>query len=227
MSNPNRYPYGNEVYTPDMVTHPGWVQASVPPAPTHPVKRYYIPGHQPYIPPAHRVGRVKIDGSITLRTTYTDHYGHVRSFHIIPGVTYEIDAFSSTRGLCHFVGKVVDFECKEGVYEILKPPHSISISALIVDTSDMYESNLLRIRIENIERMLPILGTDGLNPTAASNVVIRDPFAEMEVDEFVSMNTAGTPIPGDDNNNNGDGNQSIVDPDDVNLGSSLTDYLEP
>lgn len=234
MAQNNKWPYGNEVYTPDMVNHPGWTEALVPPCATRPPRQYIIPGHHPYLPPPHKMGRVRINGSIKLRVDYTDHYGHVRTFDIIPGVTYEIDAFSNTRGLCHFVGKVVDFECKEGVYEVLKPPHSISISALIVDTSDMYESNLLRIRVENIERMLPILGTDQLNPDMASNVAIKDPFVRKEIDEFVTMAQAGTPIThpvdGDDgvttvDDNNG--SSSSATPDDTTIGTSLDDYLEP
>ena len=220
------YPYGNEVYTPDMTTHPGWTKVVACPAATCPPKQYIVPGHHPYCAPPHKVGRVKIDGTIKLGVKYTDHHGHVRYFDIIPGVTYEIDAFSNTRGLCHFVGKVVDFETLQGVADILKAPHAVSISALIVDTSDMYESQLLRIRVENIERMLPILGPDQMNPVQQSNVCIEDPFVQREVDEFVSLHDAGTPV-GENTTTDTETSSSTSQNGNTDLGTSLHDYLDP
>lgn len=222
-----QYPYGNEVYTPDMTTHPGWTKVVACPAATCPPRQYIVPGHHPYLPPPHKVGRVKIDGTIRLGVTYTDHHGHVQRFDIIPGVTYEIDAFSNTRGLCHFVGKVVDFESVEGVHDILKAPHAISISALIVDVSDIYESKLLRIRVENIERMLPILGPDQMNPVQQSNVCIEDPFVLREVDEFVSLHDVGTPVEDDSTTNNNESSSNNSGQNSNNeLSSSLHDYLD-
>ncbi len=220
----NNFPYGNEVYTPDMTTHPGWTNVVACPAPTCPPKQYIVPGHHPYCPPPHKVGRVKIDGSIRLSTTYTDHHGHVQKFDIVPGVSYEIDAFSNTRGICHFVGKIVDFETVEGVQEILKAPHCISISAIIIDASDMYESKLLRIRVENIERMLPILGPEHMTPTQQSNVCIEDPFILREIDEFVDLHDVGDPVDGTTTDNN---TQSSSTGQNGDLGTDLHDYLDP
>lgn len=222
-----QYPYGNEVYTPDMTTHPGWTKVVACPAATCPPRQYIVPGHHPYLPPPHKVGRVKIDGTIRLGVTYTDHHGHVQRFDIIPGVTYEIDAFSNTRGICHFVGKVVDFETVEGVQDILKAPHCISISSIIVDASDMYDSKLLRIRIENIERMLPILGPDQMSPVQQSNVCIEDPFVLREVDEFVSLHDVGTPVEdGSTTNNNESSSNNSGQNSNNELSSSLHDYLD-
>lgn len=226
MANNCCFPYGNEVYTPDMTTHPGWTKVVACPAATCPPKQYIVPGHHPYCAPPHKVGRVKIDGTIRLSTTYTDHHGHVQKFDIIPGVSYEIDAFSNTRGICHFVGKIVDFETVEGVQEILKAPHRITISSIIVDTSDIYESRLLRIRIENIERMLPILGPEQLTPVQQSNVCIEDPFVQREVDEFVSLHDVGTPVGEDGSTTNNTSSSSASQSGDTNLGSSLHDYLD-
>ena len=206
-----------------MTTHPGWTKVVACPAPTCPPKQYIVPGHHPYCPPPHKVGRVKIDGSIRLSTTYTDHHGHVQRFDIIPGVSYEVDAFSNTRGICHFVGKIVDFETVEGVQEILKAPHCISISAIILDASDMYESKILRIRVENIERMLPILGPEHMTPTQQSNVCIEDPFILREIDEFVDLHDVGDPVDGTTTDNT----QSSSTGQNGDLGTDLHDYLDP
>jgi hypothetical protein len=206
-----------------MTTHPGWTKVVACPAPTCPPKQYIVPGHHPYCPPPHKVGRVKIDGSIRLSTTYTDHHGHVQRFDIVPGVSYEIDAFSNTRGICHFVGKIVDFETVEGVQEILKAPHCISISAIIIDASDMYESKLLRIRVENIERMLPILGPEHMTPTQQGNVCIEDPFILREIDEFVDLHDVGDPVDGTTTDNT----QSSSTGQNGDLGTDLHDYLDP
>lgn len=218
------YPYDNKFYSDMMI--PGPADYSLPERHCHSLSNspyHHYPGHSPYRPRPHHLGRVTIQGAIVLNVRYVDHHGHVRTFPVKPGQTYEIDAFSETKGICHFVGKIVDFECAEGIQEVLKVPHLVSISALIVDASNSYESRLLRIRVENIERMIPILSaTDPcVSVPDAESFMIMDPFMQHKVEEYNSISSVGEPV------------DSYPDPtekppaeDDSKLdGTSLTDFI--
>ena len=127
------------------------------PPPPHP-----HPCPPPCPPPKpHYHGKVSVIGRTVLTVKYVDHHGHYQTFDIRDGETYEITAVSSTRGICTFAGRIVDFECKKGIEKLLDKPHEITISALIVDYSDAYESKLLRIYINNIISIKPIRCFDG------------------------------------------------------------------
>lgn len=132
---------------------------------------YPPPPHQPYPKPCppppppkpkpHYHGRVSVVGHTVLTVKYVDNHGHYQTFDIRDGETYEITAISSTRGVCTFAGRIVDFECNKGIEKLLDKPHEIAISALIVDYSDAYESKLLRIYINNIVGINPIRCFEG------------------------------------------------------------------
>lgn len=107
-------------------------------------------------PKPHYHGKVSVVGRTVLTVKYVDRHGHYQTFDIRDGETYEITAVSSTRGICTFAGRIVDFECNKGIEKLLDKPHEITISALIVDYSDAYESKLLRIYINNIIGIKPI-----------------------------------------------------------------------
>lgn len=214
------YPYDNQFY-PDMMI-PGPADYTLPHRHYPPSPYHHYPGHHPHCPRPHHLGRVTIQGSITLNVRYVDHHGHVRVFRVVPGQTYEIDAFSETRGICHFVGKVVDYECVDGLQEILRAPnHSISISSLIIDASNSYESKQLRIRVENIERMIPILSpNDPAVPTPnAENFMIFDPFMEHKIEEMNSIENAGIPV-----DSYPDPTEPVVNDNQLD-GTSLDDFL--
>ena len=127
------------------------------PPPPHP-----HPCPPPCPPPKpHYHGKVSVVGRTVLTVKYVDRHGHYQTFDIKDGETYEITAVSSTRGICTFAGRIVDFECNKGIEKLLDKPHEITISALIVDYSDAYESKLLRIYINNIIGIKPIRCFDG------------------------------------------------------------------
>lgn len=126
-----------------------------PPPPPHPCP----PPCPPPKPYYH--GKVSVVGRTVLTVKYVDRHGHYQTFDIKDGETYEITAVSSTRGICTFAGRIVDFECNKGIEKLLDKPHEITISALIVDYSDAYESKLLRIYINNIIGIKPIRCFDG------------------------------------------------------------------
>lgn len=139
--------------------------------------------------PPHPHGRVKIDGVIQLKCRFVDHHGHTRFFDIVPGQMYEIDAFSASKGMCHFIGKVVDFDSVKGIEKILEAPHAVEVGAIIVDCSDDYEAKLIKIRIENIEKIIPVETIDNINPMCRNNYIINDPFAQLNQED---SNNAGT-----------------------------------
>ena len=143
-------------YTPDPHCgdyHVGLSHCPCPPPHPHPCP--------PPPPHPHYHGKVSVIGRTVLTVKYVDHHGHYQTFDIRDGETYEITAVSSTRGICTFAGRIVDFECNKGIEKLLDKPHEISISALIVDYSDAYESKLLRIYINNIISIKPIRCFDG------------------------------------------------------------------
>lgn len=115
----------------------------------------------PCSPKPHYHGKVSVVGRTVLTVKYVDRHGHYQTFDIRDGETYEITAVSSTRGICTFAGRVIDFECNKGIEKLLDKPHEIQISALIVDYSDAYESKLLRIYVNNIIGIKPIRCFDG------------------------------------------------------------------
>lgn len=117
------------------------------------------PPHKPV--PAYR-GKVNIIGRTVLTVRFVDCHGHVQSFDIHEGETYEIKAVSQSRGVCTFSGRIIDFECTKGIEKLIDKPHVIDVSAIIVDYSDAYESKLLRIGIDNIISLRPITCFDGL-----------------------------------------------------------------
>lgn len=119
------------------------------------------PPHPCPPPKPHYHGKVSVVGRTVLTVKYVDRHGHYQTFDIKDGETYEITAVSSTRGICTFAGRIVDFECNKGIEKLLDKPHEITISALIVDYSDAYESKLLRIYINNIIGIKPIRCFDG------------------------------------------------------------------
>ena len=134
---------------------------------------YHVgPSHCPCPPPhphpcppppphPHYHGKVSVVGRTVLTVKYVDRHGHYQTFDIKDGETYEITAVSETRGICTFAGRIVDFECNKGIEKLLDKPHEITISALIVDYSDAYESKLLRIYVNNIIGIKPIKCFDG------------------------------------------------------------------
>lgn len=134
-------------YTQGCDYHPG------PCCPPHPCP--------PPPPKPHYHGKVSIVGRTVLTVKYVDRHGHYQTFDIRDGETYEITAVSSTRGICTFAGRVVDFECNKGIEKLLDKPHEITISAIIVDYSDAYESKLLRLYVNNIISIKPIKCFDG------------------------------------------------------------------
>lgn len=107
-------------------------------------------------PKPHYHGKVSVVGRTVLTIKYVDRHGHYQTFDVKDGETYEFTAVSSTRGICTFTGRIVDFECSKGIEKLLDKPHEILISALIVDYSDAYESKLMRLYINNIIGIKPI-----------------------------------------------------------------------
>lgn len=126
-----------------------------PPPPPHPCPPCPPP------PKPHYHGKVSVVGRTVLTVKYIDCHGHYQTFDIRDGETYEIKAVSSTRGICTFAGRIVDFECNKGIEKLIDKPHEITISALIVDYSDAYESKLLRLYVNNIISIKPIVYFDG------------------------------------------------------------------
>jgi hypothetical protein len=106
-------------------------------------------------------GKVSVTGRTVLTVKYLDRHNYYQTFDIRDGETYEITAVSSTRGICKFAGRIVDFECNKGIEKLLDKPHEITISALIVDYSDAYESKLIRMYTNNIVSIKPIKCFDG------------------------------------------------------------------
>lgn len=119
------------------------------------------PPHRPY---PHYHGKVSIIGKTVLSVKYTDCHGHVQQFDIQQNATYEIKAASQTRGIVTFNGRVTDFECAAGIEKLINAPHEINVTAIIVDYSDNYESKLIRVGVDNIVSMKPILVFDGPRP---------------------------------------------------------------
>lgn len=152
-------------------------------------KRYMNPVHHGQHPhhygPCHPCpgGRVGIIGQIELTVRYVDHHGHVRYFPIKQGEMYCIEALSSTKGICTFMGKVVDFDSIKGIERILKPPHSVDVGAIIVDYSTDYEAKIIRIGVENITKITPLESIDHVTPCGKDTFFIDDPFAQHELDE--------------------------------------------
>lgn len=151
-----------------------------PPCPPPP-PYYPYPPCPPCPPPKppvpHYHGKVSVVGRTVLTVKYVDHHGHYQTFDIRDGETYEIKAVSSTRGICTFAGRIVDFECNKGIEKLIDKPHEITISALIVDYSDAYESKLLRLFVNNIISIKPIICFDGRMdyPTHDCDCHDRDP----------------------------------------------------
>jgi len=126
-----------------------------PPCPCPP------PPPRPY---PHYHGKVSIVGRTVLTVRHTDCHGHVEEFDIKENATYEIKAASQTRGVVTFSGRVVDFECAAGIEKLVDKPHIVNVTAIIVDYSDNYESKLIRIGIDNIISMRPIVVFEGPKP---------------------------------------------------------------
>lgn len=138
-------------------------------------------------------GSVSVVAKAVLTIKYVDKHGHYQTFDIKDGETYEITAVSSTKGICTFAGRVVDFECNTGIEKVLAKPHEVNVTSLIVDYSDAYESKLIRLYVNNIIGIKPIRVFDGdMNyPTTQCNCScsneseqlqchvepIQDPFA--------------------------------------------------
>ena len=79
------------------------------PPPPHP-----HPCPPPCPPPKpHYHGKVSVVGRTVLTVKYVDRHGHYQTFDIKDGETYEITAVSSTRGICTFAGRIVDFDERE------------------------------------------------------------------------------------------------------------------
>lgn len=119
------------------------------------------PPHRPY---PHYHGKVSIVGRTVLTVRYVDCHGHVESFDIEQNKTYDIKAASQTRGVVTFAGRVIDFECAAGIEKLVNAPHEINVTAIIVDYSDNYQSKLIRIGIDNIISMKPIVEFAGPRP---------------------------------------------------------------
>lgn len=128
-------------------------------------------------------GRVEIMGQIQLNVRYVDHHGHVKYFPIKQGEMYYIEALSSTKGLCTFMGKIVDFDSVKGVERILQPPHTVDVGALIVDYSTDYEAKIIRIGVENITKITPLESVNHIDPCGRDTFFIDDPFAHQKLDE--------------------------------------------
>lgn len=166
--------YSNEYHP-----HCGEYNVGPCPCPPHP-----HPHPCPPPPKPHYHGRVSVIGRTVLTVKYVDRHGHYQTFDIRDGETYEITAVSSTRGVCTFAGRIVDFECNKGIEKLLDKPHEITISALIVDYSDAYESKLMRIYVNNIVAIKPIKCFDGEMPYHTHDCDCHHPDDEKIYDPF-------------------------------------------
>lgn len=116
----------------------------------------YHHNHQKYQCKPNYHGKINIIGRTVLTVKYINKHGHYQTFDIKDGETYEITAISPTKGICTFTGRIVDFECNKGIEKLIDKPHEITVSALIIDYSNAYESKLLRLYINNIIGIKPI-----------------------------------------------------------------------
>ena len=145
--------------------------------PTHPFPHHHhgpCPG-----------GRVKVTGKIELNVEYIDHHGHTRRFPLKQGEMYYIEALSQTKGVCTFIGKIVDFDTVKGIERILEPPHTVSVGALIVDYSTDYEAKIIRIGLDNIIKITPLETPDQVESTYKDHYIIDDPFSEKELEDSI------------------------------------------
>lgn len=157
------------------------------PHPHHPGHMLPPPPHHPGC--CHHGGKVKLLGRLVVTVKFIDSFGHTSLFDIEEGKVYIIKAISSTKGLCKFTGRIVDFDSVKGVEKILDPPHIVSIGSIIVDYSSDYGSNIIKINTENIVEIRPVTSVECCDDIRPGNCCdeyhVDDPFADKKFDEGI------------------------------------------